>query len=169
MEVLFENVYTDSEEMMMELYHKASHTKRYAWLAIYLLLIVWYIYMIMSVNRPILWAGLMFLIAYAVYLLYVPTINTKRYFKRMRQYHDGVVPQTKVQFTEKQIIVENGRSGQTIPYDKLDKVTVLKHCIRLDAGKMAMVAIKPECFTKGNFEDFMHFLRERSPDLKITE
>lgn len=169
MEVLFENVYTDSEEMMMELYHRASRRNRYIWLAVYLLLIIWYINMIMSIDWLILWAGLIFLIAYSVYLLCVPMINTKRYFKRVRQYHDGMVPQTQVQFTEKKILVENGRSSQTVPYDKLDKAWIMKHCIRLDAGKMALVAIKPECFTKGTAEEFMQFLREKCPDLKIIE
>ena len=57
----------------------------------------------------------------------------------------------------------------TVEYRKIVRVLRLKHSYVLMIGKRNGVMLDPKGFTKGAFEEFKHFLREKRPDLTIPE
>ena len=88
--------------------------------------------------------------------------------KNDKKQNDGVQPEVIVTFGD---IVEmhEGMVHLTIPYQKIVRVVRLKHSYALMLGKRNGVMLYPDYFTKGNFEEFKQFLREKRPDLNIPE
>lgn len=56
-----------------------------------------------------------------------------------------------------------------LDYSAITAVKRLKYTYELKLDKTRAVYIVPEGFTKGTFESFNQFLREKRPDLKIPE
>jgi transcriptional regulator with XRE-family HTH domain len=67
------------------------------------------------------------------------------------------------------IEIHEGMVHLTIEYRKSVREVRLKHSYMLMLGKHNGVLIDPNGFTKGSFEEFKGFLREKRPDLTIPE
>jgi hypothetical protein len=57
----------------------------------------------------------------------------------------------------------------TIEYRKIVRVVRLKHSYLLMTSRRTGVLLDPNGFTKGTFEEFKQFLRQKRPDLTIPE
>lgn len=82
--------------------------------------------------------------------------------------NDGVIPETVVTFGDSIQIFE-GMVHLTIDYRKVKRVVRLKHSYCLMTSKTTAVMIREDAFTKGSFEEFKQFLREKYPHLTIPE
>lgn len=57
----------------------------------------------------------------------------------------------------------------TAEYCKIVRVVRLKHSYVLMMGKRNGLILDSNAFTKGTFEEFKQFIREKRPDLNIPE
>ena len=165
MEILFENVYTDTEESMLEMYRLDTKGRRWIFEAIFAAYAVFFLFIILAAGKPLYWVVFLFCIAYFAYYLFLPQIMTRRYFKHMKQHYDGSIPETRVICTEEDIAVWFGQDCGHMPYDKITKVHFGKNIIRLYAGKVLRATLLQNAFTKGTKEEFVEFLRVNCPNL----
>ena len=167
MESLFENIYTDTEESTMELGRQIGKGSRWFFIVLFACYTVFFLVAVWAVENILYWAMLFLCAGYLLYLLFLPRIKTKRYFKNMKQHHNGIVPETRVICTEEDITVWFGKNCGHIPYDKITKVCFYKNIICLEAGKVSRAVLLQDAFTKGTKEEFIDFLRMKCPNLKI--
>ena len=57
----------------------------------------------------------------------------------------------------------------TMEYRRVVKVVRLKHSYCLMTSKRTAIMLRDDAFTKGTFEEFKQFLREKYPHLTIPE
>ena len=88
--------------------------------------------------------------------------------RNVKKQNDGMQPETIVTFGDI-IEMHEGMVHLTIEYRKIKKVIRLKYSYMLMLGKRNGVMLAPDSFTKGTFEEFKQFLREKRPDLVIPE
>ena len=166
MEVRIENIYTDTLDMMREQFCQREGFKRYFFAALYFIYVLIYVTLLKNEGSIIYCVFLILSGGYLIYTLFYPLICAKRYFKVIKQYNKGLVPQTIVQFTDENIVTECGTARFADPYDLVDKVIVLKHCIILQTGKTGRLMLSKDGFTKGSFEELKDLLRIKCPNLK---
>jgi hypothetical protein len=97
-----------------------------------------------------------------------PHLLVWRAQKNGKKQNDGIQPEVIVTFGDI-IEMHEGMVHLTIPYQKVVRVVRLKYSYVLMLGKRNGVMLSPDHFTKGNFEEFKQFLREKRPDLNIPE
>ncbi len=108
-----------------------------------------------------------FACVWLAYVIFAPEIYAWRAVCRYRKdtadcgpyrytFGDNIVNYQK----NKQVIVE---------YSAITKVEHLKYTYELVLDKNSVVAIDPNRFTKGTFDEFVQFLRTKRPDLQIPE
>lgn len=73
-----------------------------------------------------------------------------------------------IRFGEKIVIAES-QMELTLDYQTIVRVVRLKHSYVLMNSRRTGVMLDVNGFTKGTFEQFKQFLREKRPDLKIPE
>ena len=131
----------------------------YAFLALY----SWWWGVLREMLPQLAMMGVLFL---AVYFLpdWVTWIN----LRRVKKQNDDTMPETVVTLGE-QIEMHEGMVHYTIEYRKLEKVIRLKHSYALMINRRSGIILKPDGFTKGTFEEFKAFLREKRPDLIISD
>ena len=67
------------------------------------------------------------------------------------------------------IEVRQGQIRVTWEYSEITRVERLKYSYELIKNKRLTIMVVPACFTKGTFEEFKQFLREKRPDLYIPD
>lgn len=65
--------------------------------------------------------------------------------------------------------LQQGKTLTVLDYSEITAVVSLKYTYELKMGKGKSVFIDPRCFTKGTFEEFKQFLREKCPNTKIRD
>lgn len=169
MEVLFENVYTDTEEVMKELYRQRSKVRRWLFAVLFSFYTMVYIHLVRNDGNILYWIFLFVCGGYAIFYLFYPTIVTKRYFKNMKKHYDGKVPETRILCTEEDITVWFGKDCGHLSYDKITKIYFYRNIIELQEGKMKRATLLQDAFTKGTKGEFLEFLRVKCPNLTIPE
>lgn len=170
-EILFENVFTEDENTLTEIGKTHRGSFRQIFLVILILLTLYFAQA--AVASILMWQDYTYLLFVLVYLLldlyylFAPRINARIYMKRSLKFHDGMIPEHRISCTGKELCATFGKQQVLIPYDKLDKAAVTKHCIVLTAKKYARITLRKDSFTKGTYEEFTQFLRAKCPALKI--
>ena len=113
----------------------------------------------------------MLVVAYMTITLvqFLPRLYAWSMIRNTKKQNDGVLPETRVVFSEENIQMFEGMVHLTIEYRKIQKAVRLKNGYALFNGKRTAVLLKPEGFTEGTFEEFKVFLREKCPGIKIAE
>ena len=170
MEILFENTYITDEKMMREFFRKYSVGPTR------LVSILTGILMVMEL--PALVVGIMlgqdvWLLAtmYLVLILvqFFPRLFAWVSLRNAKKQNDGVIPESRVVFTEENIQMYEGMVHLTVEYHKLTKGIRLKHSYALMTGKRTAVLIKPDAFTRGSLEELRSFLGEKCPGIRFAE
>jgi hypothetical protein len=128
-------------------------------------------FVLRSWRWGILWEMLPSLAMMGVVFLvlgFMPDWITWINLRRVRKQNDNAMPETVVTLGE-QIEMHEGMVHYTIEYRKLVKVIRLKHSYALMLNRRSGIILNPNGFTKGTFEEFKQFLREKRPDLKIPD
>ena len=110
-------------------------------------------------------------VAYLVMILiqFLPRLYAWSMIRNTKKQNDGILPETRVVFSEENIQMFEGMVHLTIEYRKITKGIRLKHSYALMTGKRNAVLIKPDAFTKGSFKEFRAFLAEKCPGISIAE
>ena len=170
MEILFENVYVSDKKMMREFFRKYSVGPRPVISIITGIL--------MLIELPALVVGIMLrqdvwmlAVMYLVFILvqFFPRLFAWASMRNMRKQNDGMIPETKVVFTEENIQMFEGMVHLTVEYRKITGGIRLKHSYALMTGKRNAVLLKPDRFTKGSLEELRRFLGEKCPGIEIAE
>ncbi len=100
-------------------------------------------------------------------LALLPDYTAYVHHRRVRKMYDGKIPETVVTVGET-IELADGMMHMSLEYCKITKVLRLKNAYVLMVQKTGVI-LDPNGFTKGTFEEFKQFLREKRPDLKVPE
>ena len=169
MEVLFENVYTDTEQIMMELYRRRGRIIRWIFVLLFSAYTMFYLHLVREKGEIFHWV-MLFICGGAVgFYFFYPRIQTIRYFRNMKRHFAGKVPETRVLCTEEDITVCIEKDCMHLSYNKITKILFYRNMIELLEGKMKRVTLVQDAFTKGTKEEFLEFLRVKCPNLTIPE
>lgn len=170
MEALFEITYICDKKMMREFYRKYSvgPTPIISIVTAVLMLIELPALVVGIMLRRDVW---MLAVMYLVFILvqFFPRLFTWANLRNAKKQNDGVMPETRVVFTDENIQMFEGMVHLTVEYRKITKAIRLKHSYALMTGKRTAVLIKPECFTQGSLEELRRFLGEKCPGIQIAE
>ena len=169
MDPLFENRYCSNYRMFTEFARKYAVGPRWP-----ILIASWVLYLFSL--TVLIWAGgigeigyfLLFLGVFLFLLGFMPQWYSWQTMKNTKKQNDGVIPETVITFGDS-IELHEGMVNITVEYRKIVRTVRLKHSYLLMIGKRNGVMLDPDGFTKGSFEDFKQFLREKRPDLKVVE
>ena len=170
MEVLLENTYICDKKMMREFYRKYSvgPTPIISIVTAVLMLIELPALVVGIMLRRDVW---MLAVMYLVFIViqFFPRLFTWANLRNAKKQNDGVMPETRVVFTEENIQMFEGMVHLTVEYRKITKAIRLKHSYALMTGKRTAVLIKPDGFTQGSLEELRRFLGEKCPGIQIAE
>lgn len=170
MEALFENTFISDKKMMREFFRKYSIGPRRVISSITCALMLLY--------APVLVVGIklrrdvwLLTVMYLVFILiqFFPRLFAWSSLRNAKKQNDGVMPETRVVFTEENIQIFEGMVHLTVEYRKITKAIRLKHSYALMTGKRTAVLIKPDCFTEGSLGELRRFLGEKCPGIQIAE
>ena len=170
MEVLFENQNTITRMQLVELYknqYKAANTKFVIFSSVLFLGYLLFCCFLRVFDFSILMV-IVALIAVVLRVMKRPVKNANTSFEKLLAYYDDVMPVNRVQFGDK-IIVEAPDRTSTIEYRKIDKILSLKHGYVIFDKRTNFFILSRDGFTKGTFEEFKQFLREKCPHVTIPE
>ena len=171
MEPKFENRYYSNKQMMAEFGRKYAVGPKLSRVIAF-----WVLYIFVLV--PVLLAPDQFDSSLRVVLVvlgpvmlavaFLPQFYAWSAIRNSKKQNDDVLPETLITFGET-IELHEGMVHITVEYRKIQRVIHLKHSYMLMIGKRNGVMVAPNGFTKGTFEEFKQFLREKRPDLNIPE
>lgn len=171
MDILFENRYYTSKKMMVEFGRKYAVGP-----TIPALVGFWLLYAVAGI--PLLvnaeafdssFQMLMIILGVTMFAVsFLPQLYARSAVSNAKKQNDGVAPEVVITFGET-IDLHEGMVHITVEYRKIQKVVRLKHSYMLMIGRRNGLMLNPDCFTKGTFEEFKQFLREKRPDLTIPE
>lgn len=167
MDYKFENRYYDNDEMIKEYISKIITGKiSLVGMGTFIFSLIFSVIMYKT-NDYVLMAivGTAGLISF-VAAIFTPILTFKEIKKSSKalnsENHENIV-----RFGN-DITIEQGKAKITVEYNKIFKTHNLKHSYVLQFGKQNSILIVPDKFTKGNFEEFKIFLKEKCPELEIN-
>ena len=168
MEPLFENRYLGSHKAFAEFIRKYRNVRWPVTVAFWFIFLacVAYLWSVGDYHKMI--TVLCIGVVCAVLVAIAPDWTAWSVHKQNAKQNGGIRPETVVTFGEI-IEMHEGMVHLTIEYHNIQQVVHLKHSYVLMLGKHNGVMIYPNCFTKGTFEEFKQFLREKRPDLTVPE
>jgi hypothetical protein len=170
MEILFENTYLSDKKMMREFFRKYSVGPRPVISIITCILMVIYLPVLVvgiMLRRDVWMMAVMYLVL--IVIQFFPRLFAWSSMRNAKKQNDGVMPETRVVFTDENIQMFEGMVHLTIEYRKITRAIRLKHSYALMTGKRSAVLIKPDCFTRGSLEELRRFLGEKCPGIQIAE
>jgi len=102
-----------------------------------------------------------------VLLLRLPGSTAKSILREIIKQNNGQNPECIALFGD--LILTNMGDPEGYTYDRIRKVVSLKHSYVVYIDKRVSIPVTRDGFTKGDFEGFKAFLKEKRPDLKIPE
>ena len=170
MEALLENTYICDKKMMREFYRKYSvgPTPIISIVTAVLMLIELPALVVGIMLRRDVW---MLAVMYLVFILvqFFPRLFTWANLRNAKKQNDGVMPETRVAFTDENIQMFEGMVHLTVEYRKNTRGVRLKHSYALMTGKRTAVLIKDDAFTKGSLEELRSFLAQKCPGIAFAE
>ena len=170
METLFENTYLSDKKMMREFFRKYSVGPRPVISIITCILMVIYLPVLVvgiMLRRDVWLMAVMYLVL--IVIQFFPRLFAWSSMRNAKKQNDGVMPETRVVFTDENIQMFEGMVHLTIEYRKITRAIRLKHSYALMTGKRSALLIKPDCFTRGSLEELRRFLGEKCPGIQIAE
>lgn len=169
MEILFENKFVRTDKLMKELY-QYYHLKRPKKIFSFILSVFLIVY---SLINAILWKDNFYLffavLALAIFILeiaiYFITVKTQQ--KRDNEIMNG--KPIEIQVTVTQDYIKNSASNgaeNEISFSKIKSVFQTKNLILLMSEAKLIYIFPKDCFTVGNAEEFMLFLKNKGFNVK---
>ena len=161
-DILFENIYTDTletlEEMNQNLY--AQNQKHYTWI----FGVFSVIFLLLGLLADIKF--LLYCLVFLSLLIYYRQLHkraAKQQLSAALAFYDGEMPTQIVRITEDTLYYINGCQSFCVPLRKLSRATVTKNGLIIRAGYYFQFYLSKNAFTRGTYEDFLEFLKEKCP------
>lgn len=170
MDILFENVYVSDKRVLREFFRKYSFGPRPVISIITGILMVIYLPVLLvgiMLRRDVWLMAAMYLVL--ILVQFFPSLFAWSSLRNAKKQNDGVIPETRVVFTDENIQMFEGMVHLTVEYRKLTKGIRLKHSYALMTGKRTAVLIQPDGFTKGSLAELRIFLGEKCPGIVFAE
>lgn len=165
MEILYENRYQGTEQLLHEYVYRFLCKKQFRTGILLILAVLLLSFLFLVTGHPFF--ALLFVPEF-VSLLFV-MIRTPRKLMRVirekdQELHQGKQAETVIQFGEDICITEGGITQRTA-YSEITGMHLLKHSCVLGSGKYQGIQLVPGRFTIGTFDDFQKFIQERCPNI----
>ena len=167
METQFE-IHSHLEKKHYVEYYRYILNKRILWVVIYILacLLSLVLFLVSNKLRWLLYGC--FFAVYAVWIYFRPWLVAGKQVKRETKFEGTETLESVTKFGDV-ICDETKTQSVNISYDKLEAIRIAKHVIILtDVRKMAFILDK-NGFVKGTFEEFLPFIQEKCPQLKLPK
>ena len=115
-----------------------------------------------------MWRMMAIVAGVEVIVFFLPNILTFLGLRALRKKNGGELPEAVVTVSD-QIVYQSGSEKTVYDFADLTNAVRLKYCYKLRFTERRSLLIDPNSFTKGTFEEFKQFLREKRPDLVIPE
>ena len=79
--------------------------------------------------------------------------------------HNGVIPESSIQFTENNIIIKERKILMEFEYNQIKKIKEYSKIYALMLGKRNGILLKKDSFTIGTFEEFKKFINSYKTNL----
>ena len=166
METQFEAICEYSRSKRTEFYRYALR-KRIGWVILYAVL-----------GPVILLGGILihstvsivigvFELLYGIWVYFRPWYLSAKAEKKEMAFSDGQHPASVVTFGEEIVDVSPEQTSR-MPYDKVKKLHLSKTMVFIIDVRDVAILVDKDGFRKGNYEDFLQFIREKCPQAKIT-
>lgn len=167
METKFE-IHSQLEKKHYVEFYRRIWKKRWIWISVYLvvgllgLVLYW-------ANQRILWMiyGCL-MILYALWLFFRPWQQAKKAFKANLAFEGGEKLCSTTKFGD-EIVDETVCASNAVPYDKIEKIHITKQLILLVDARKSFLILDKNGFTKGTLEEFLPFIQEKCPQLKLPK
>ena len=103
-----------------------------------------------------------------IVFLFLPHLTTCLAMRNVKKLNDGVMPEGVLSFGDT-IHYHEGVADLTLQYRQVVRAKHLKHSYKLWFGKRTAIIFDPNGFTKGTFEEFKQFMREKCPNVTFPE
>lgn len=170
-DVLFENRYTEDKILVRE-FHKYCLCKTHRKVGIIMLIIGVIAGGLMSMNQfgavsitgtkgVILWeiSIVAFVLGFMLNIYYLMT--TRIALRQDRKAMGGEIPETVIQFTDRDVIISELGKIKTFHYRELGEVIETKNLFVLPISRYAAVVAAKTGFTYGNPDDFRKFIEAK--------
>lgn len=167
MDIQFE-IHSHLEKKHYVEYYRYIWHKRMIWVVIYAIggLLGLFLYSASKEMRWILYGC--FFALYAVWVYFRPWFAASKQMKRKAKLYKTETVESVTKFGDT-IQDEMKSQSASISYDILEAIHIAKHVIILsDAKEMAFIMDK-NGFVKGTLEEFLPFIQEKCPQLKLPE
>ena len=121
----------------------------------------WWNGILLEMLPTLLFMGSMFTLLY-----FLPDYYAWSMARNTKKQNDGAIPETAITFGDA-IEAHEGMVHINVEYRKIVRVVRLKHSYVLMLGKRNGIMLDSNGFTKGSFEEFKQFLREKCPELTV--
>lgn len=166
MEYQFENTGTPDIRAVIEVRYRMNAKRIWIWIGAYLLLGI-YFSLAFRLGYSNLFLPVM-CFGFAILFALMPYWEVRKGWKKDLAFHNGVLPVNTARFGEK-ISIENTMASRSWEYYHLVKVCSFQYSYCLRFSDNTVLFFDRGNFTKGTFDEFKQFLREKRPDLKIPE
>ena len=168
MEHKIEFVGVDTPALYRKVYWHMSKRGRSVNLVIFAAAILWAAVMYSKTART---SYLTLAVIYALLALWYqlrPLRAAKRAYENCVKYNDGVIPPTTVRFGDHITFLDHSHSTE-VGYHKIKKIHILKEGLVMDMQENRVHFSAIDRFTEGSMQELKQFLREKRPDLRITD
>lgn len=169
MEIQYENRYTANKKMFLSFAKGASFTQRFFHIfavigIVICALALLYLLIFLPGKWETAFSPAVSLIL-CVMLLFFPQLTAQVLYKNALRVHDGVIPETKVEFGD-QITMAEGTLSVSFKYSQVTKLRQTDHLYFLMLGKENAIMLSKDDFTIGDAAGFQAFIWERCPNLQ---
>ena len=167
MEILFENSYVRNKELAKEIYRYYYFRRK--WLVVcYALLLLSFLgnILISIVEKTYNWGVFIFVPLYFLFQFYCYFRQVNTMVKRDSEVHGKEISVETIVTNE---YIQNTASTGAVnklEYDKIRNSVQTKNLILLRSKANLIYIFRKDTFTKGNKEDFAHFLRSKGVKIK---
>jgi hypothetical protein len=170
-DVLFENRYTEDKTLVRE-FHKYCLCKTHRKIGIILLIIGVVTGALMSMSQfgmisitgtkgVILWEISIVAIVLGFMLSIYYLMTTRIALRQDRKAMGGEIPETVIQFTDKEVIISELGKIKTFHYRELGESIETKNLFVLPISRYAAIVAAKNGFTYGNADDFRKFIEDK--------
>ncbi|MBQ4561532.1 MAG: YcxB family protein [Clostridia bacterium] len=103
---------------------------------------------------------------YAAYKLYCYFVSTNSFIKRDAETFKGDLVITTLIFEDHITVTAPNGSVVELEYDKIKKISATKNYILIITKARLIYILKKDGFTKGNFEEFTAFIKNKGINIK---
>lgn len=168
MDIMIENVFVDTEDLLLEVTAVALKRKMRICLAIMVACMALFVVLAIVLHYPMLYLPVIICIFMGYKFLKMPEQAAySNYDNKMAEF-DQQIPETTVRFGDR-VYVEFNEEEVDFIYEEITQVKVLKSCIVFEGRDRTWYYTPFNTFTIGSAQELLALLEERCPHLRIPK